>query len=187
MKLKKSTIALIILLGLVVIGSFIFKGGESANEPFHLDVKNAEFIEYNEMWNVLVYKEKNGEPKSVALYGIMVAPEALLMTDEEFRETLLSPVPPKVWIARILKGQKISIQFEGEDEFLDFRGGYVFYGKDNTFLQEDLVRRGIAEPFSFPGLNEDYKERIRQAHEKAKEEKRGVHLKTKGSVKQYPE
>lgn len=187
MKLKKSTVAIIVLLGLVFVASSLIKVGSSKNEAFHLDVKNAEFIEYNEMWNVLVYKEKNQEPKSIALYGIMVAPQELLMTDEEFRETLLSPIPPKVWIYHILKGQKISIQFEGEDEFLDFRGGYVFYGKDNTFLQEDLVRRGIAEPFSLPSMNEEYKEKIRQAHEKAKEEKRGVHLKSKGSVPQFAE
>ena len=82
----------------------------------------------------------------------------------------------------------MDIEFQSDKTLWGLNGGYVFFYNENgerIFLQEYLTKLGISEAFNM-GVKDDYKARIREAYQYAREHQLGIHMKTKGDVPQSP-
>lgn len=178
---------LILLLLFLFLGLLTLYGNLPRGEEHTVDIKDANFINYDIKMNAVHY-EKNGQQGGVLLFGIHVNHKNIMITDGEYAAKLISPIPPDVWIDYILKDKKLEIEFQSDKTLWGLNGGYVFFYNENgerIFLQEYLTKLGISEAFNM-GVKDDYKARIREAYQYAREHQLGIHMKTKGDVPQSP-
>lgn len=98
--------------------------------------------------------------------GNVVLPKPVLEISNEERALTFT--------IELLEGKKVRLEFDTQRKNDDFEAlAYVFLVSDNTFANAEILRYGWADLQIVPP-NTKYEERLREAYQEARREKRGL-------------